>query len=382
MNRRGMPKSQGGPPIGFINPVMRYYFRPPPPLEHKPPPKPFSGRPLSGLAEVLARLPPDAGRAKKPGKPLLPPKERRAALSANRRKTHAADVEEKAKSWDPKAQVDAKGDAATENAMATLFVGRLSYITTESKLRRKFEEAGPVKKVVIVTDLEGNSRGYGFVEFESEEAMKVAYDSLDGAEIDGRRIVVDVERGRTVPEWKPARLGGGKGGTRRGKRTENDVTPGRERPKVAAPVYGGAAPYSAGASAPYGGGFGVGGRGGYGGGGPGGFGGGGGGGYGGGGGGYGGGGGGYSGGGGGYGGTARGYGAGGGGGGYGGSARGYGSSGGGGRGGYSGGDSGHRSSSHRSDERDRDRGYAARDSSSRDPKRRRSRSRSPGRRRR
>ena len=43
-----------------------------------------------------------------------------------------------------------------------------------------------------------------------------AYKHADGKKIDGRRVLVDVERGRTVKGWLPRRLGGGLGGTRRG----------------------------------------------------------------------------------------------------------------------------------------------------------------------
>lgn len=60
-------------------------------------------------------------------------------------------------------------------------------------------------------DREGKSRGYGFIEFETEADMKVAYKRADGRKIDGRRVTVDVERGRTVRGWLPRRLGGGLG---------------------------------------------------------------------------------------------------------------------------------------------------------------------------
>lgn len=75
------------------------------------------------------------------------------------------------------------------------------------------ERYGPVKKVRVVNDKEsGKPKGYGFVEFEDERDMKVAYKQADGVKIDDRRVVVDVERGRTVKGWNPRRLGGGLGG--------------------------------------------------------------------------------------------------------------------------------------------------------------------------
>ena len=54
-----------------------------------------------------------------------------------------------------------------------------------------------------------------------------AYKSADGKKIDGKRVVVDVERGRTVKSWRPRRLGGGLGGTRRGGPNENIKYSGR-----------------------------------------------------------------------------------------------------------------------------------------------------------
>ena len=77
-------------------------------------------------------------------------------------------------------------------------MGRLSYDTNDKKLRREFEEYGEIRSVKVVTDNEGKHRGYAFVEFEREEDMNLAYKRADGKKIDGRRIVVDVERGRLV----------------------------------------------------------------------------------------------------------------------------------------------------------------------------------------
>ena len=51
--------------------------------------------------------------------------------------------------------------------------------------------------------LQGKPRGYAFIEFEEERSVKEAFDRADGRKIDGRRVLVDVERGRTVKGWKP-----------------------------------------------------------------------------------------------------------------------------------------------------------------------------------
>lgn len=47
----------------------------------------------------------------------------------------------------------------------------------------------------------GKSRGYGFIEYEDKKDMKEAYKAADGRKIEGRRVLVDVERGRTVESW-------------------------------------------------------------------------------------------------------------------------------------------------------------------------------------
>lgn len=47
----------------------------------------------------------------------------------------------------------------------------------------------------------GKPRGYAFIEYEHKNNMKEAYKRADGKKVEGRRVVVDVERGRTVPNW-------------------------------------------------------------------------------------------------------------------------------------------------------------------------------------
>merc|ERR1712226_1292830 len=104
---------------------------------------------------------------------------------------------------------------ATTDSFKTLFIARLNFDTSESKLRREFEHYGPIRKIRIVSDLNGKPRGYAFIEYEHERDMRSAYKHADGKKIDGRRVLVDVERARTVEGWLPRRLGGGLGNTRR-----------------------------------------------------------------------------------------------------------------------------------------------------------------------
>ncbi|KAM3922450.1 U1 small nuclear ribonucleoprotein 70 kDa isoform 2-T2 [Leptodactylus fuscus] len=122
------------------------------------------------------------------------------------------EVENELKVWDPHNDTNAQGDA-----FKTLFVARVNYDTTESKLRREFEVYGPIKRIhMVYNKRSGKPRGYAFIEYEHERDMHSAYKHADGKKIDGRRVLVDVERGRTVKGWRPRRLGGGLGGTRRG----------------------------------------------------------------------------------------------------------------------------------------------------------------------
>ena len=109
-------------------------------------------------------------------------------------------------------------------------MGRLPYTVTEEELRKEFQRYGPLKSIQIVHDTQGKPRGYAFIEFERERDMKTAYTKADGIRLPGHsmRIVVDVERGRTVKGWLPRRLGGGLGRTRVGGKEVNQRFSGRD----------------------------------------------------------------------------------------------------------------------------------------------------------
>merc|ERR1712098_34204 len=112
----------------------------------------------------------------------------------------------------------------TGDPFKTLFTARINYYTSESKLRRGFEQYGNIKSInLIMNQKDKKPRGYAFIEYEHEKDMHSAYKHADGKKIDGRRVLVDVERGRTVKGWLPRRLGGGLGGTRRAVRTSMSV---------------------------------------------------------------------------------------------------------------------------------------------------------------
>jgi cold-inducible RNA-binding protein len=73
-----------------------------------------------------------------------------------------------------------------------LFVGGISWDSTEDSLREAFSKFGPVESVKIVTDRDtGKSRGFGFVEYADADDAKEAMDSLNDTFVDGRKIRVN-----------------------------------------------------------------------------------------------------------------------------------------------------------------------------------------------
>lgn len=99
-----------------------------------------------------------------------------------------------------------------------LYVGGLSYDTTEETLKDLFSQSGTVESATIIIDrMSGRSKGFGFVEMSSEEEAQAAIDALNGKELDGRTITVNEAR----PQESRPRTGGfnrerrGFGGNRR-----------------------------------------------------------------------------------------------------------------------------------------------------------------------
>ncbi len=78
-----------------------------------------------------------------------------------------------------------------------VFVGGLAWATTEDTLRDVFSQAGNVTYVKVATDRDtGRSRGFGFVEFETEEEAQNAISMFDGQEVDGRSVGVNIAQPR------------------------------------------------------------------------------------------------------------------------------------------------------------------------------------------
>lgn len=88
-----------------------------------------------------------------------------------------------------------------------LFVGGLSWGTTDDGLHSAFAQFGDIVEAKVITDREtGRSRGFGFVTFANDDGATKAITEMDGTELDGRTIKVN------EAEDKPARSGGGRGG--------------------------------------------------------------------------------------------------------------------------------------------------------------------------
>ena len=78
-----------------------------------------------------------------------------------------------------------------------IYVGNLSFNTSEDSLQRAFEEFGQVEKTIIVKDKQtGKPRGFGFVEMASDEEARTAIAELNDKELDGRRLRVTEARPR------------------------------------------------------------------------------------------------------------------------------------------------------------------------------------------
>ncbi len=73
-----------------------------------------------------------------------------------------------------------------------LFVGGLSWSTTDTRLKQAFEQFGVIAEAVVITDKDtGRSRGFGFVTYRDASSAKTALTEMNGASLDGREIRVD-----------------------------------------------------------------------------------------------------------------------------------------------------------------------------------------------
>lgn len=99
-----------------------------------------------------------------------------------------------------------------------LYVGNLSYATTEDELRTLFTEIGPVTSVTLITDRQtGQSKGFGFVEMETTQAAQQAIERLNNSTLNDRALTVNEARPRESSSFGGGgRSGGDRGGNRGG----------------------------------------------------------------------------------------------------------------------------------------------------------------------
>lgn len=97
-----------------------------------------------------------------------------------------------------------------------LYVGNLSFGTTDSDLRELFTQHGTVSDVSLITDkMTGRSRGFGFVTMETAEQAQAAITAFHGKEHDGRALTVNEARPKEAGAGRSFGGGGGGGGGRR-----------------------------------------------------------------------------------------------------------------------------------------------------------------------
>ncbi|ETN44890.1 uncharacterized protein HMPREF1541_09765 [Cyphellophora europaea CBS 101466] len=190
---------QPRPPVRYLQP-----------LDNSPEERGTKGSELSGIAAFLGDL-----QEHKENDNYVPTEswlQKRDRKRLEKQQRAAEMQKEDFQGFKPSDDPKIKGDA-----LKTLFVGRLSYDVKEQDLEREFGRFGPVERIRIVKDETSPKskkphRGYAFIVYERERDMKAAYKDTDGIKIKDRKVVVDVERGRMVPGWRPRRFGGGLGG--------------------------------------------------------------------------------------------------------------------------------------------------------------------------
>lgn len=139
-----------------------------PPLEKLPHEK-HHNQPYSGIAPYIREF--EDPRDAPPPTRAETREERMERKRREKIERRQQEVESELKMWDPHNDPNAQGDA-----FKTLFVARVNYDTTESKLRREFEVYGPIKRIYMVYNKRsGKPRGYAFIEYEHERDMHCEY---------------------------------------------------------------------------------------------------------------------------------------------------------------------------------------------------------------
>ncbi|KAK3061137.1 hypothetical protein LTS18_006941 [Coniosporium uncinatum] len=200
-----------------LPPNLLALFAPRPPLRYLPPsdhnPEARTTAKIGGLAQFMPQL--EEYKQTDQYDPTESWLQRKDRLKQEAKEKLQRMQTDGIKEYQPDNDQHVRGDA-----FKTLFVARISFDTEPKDLEREFGRFGPIERIRIVTDTQADekklkkrkNRGYAFIVYEREKDMKAAYKETDGIRIKDRRVLVDVERGRTVSGWRPRRFGGGLGG--------------------------------------------------------------------------------------------------------------------------------------------------------------------------
>ena len=116
--------------------------------------------------------------------------------------------------------------------MKNLFVGNLSFQTTESELTALFQGFGQVTRVHVAMDREtGRARGFAFVEMPNDEEAAKAIAALNGKEVGGRALKVNEARPKDAAAARPRSSSGGGGGRGRGGFSNEDYSEAPRKPR-------------------------------------------------------------------------------------------------------------------------------------------------------
>ncbi|OWK50046.1 U1 small nuclear ribonucleoprotein [Lonchura striata] len=154
----------------FLPPNLLALFAPRDPIPYLPPLEKLPhekhhNQPYSGIAPYIREF--EDPRDAPPPTRAETREERMERKRREKIERRQQEVESELKLWDPHNDPNAQGDA-----FKTLFVARVNYDTTESKLRREFEVYGPIKRIYMVYNKRsGKPRGYAFIEYEHERDM-------------------------------------------------------------------------------------------------------------------------------------------------------------------------------------------------------------------
>ncbi|KAK2959310.1 putative U1 small nuclear ribonucleoprotein 70 kDa [Blattamonas nauphoetae] len=183
-------------------------FNPNPPLPYLPPPPSRPPTRITPVGDFFNEFE-DESLNSSPFSVRETTFERKKRIMEARKKQNEERIARELKEWNPKEDPYITGDPRR-----TIIVANLSYKTTEAGLRREFEQYGQVNKLRLVTKPDGTPTGRAFIEYADTRSFDEALRRGHGRYLDGRRIIVDYERGRTSDSWRPRRLGGGKGDSR------------------------------------------------------------------------------------------------------------------------------------------------------------------------